>query len=171
MRSDYPSEALIDHDRLIEVLLYEPSTGLFTWVNARTGKGSGRKNQVAGSKHNHGYVAIRIDYKPYLAHRLAWLYMTGEWPVAQVDHINGCRSDNHWRNLRAADPTLNGENQRKAQSTNACGLLGVCANKSRWSATIMAKGIRHHLGTFDTPEEAHGVYVQAKRRLHAGCTI
>lgn len=156
---------------LKSVLRYEPTTGMFIWVNARTGKGSGRRRETAGSKHNRGYVTIRIDLKPYLAHRLAWLYMTGAWPRQQIDHINGRRSDNRWINLREASPTFNGENQRHAQCTSIIGLLGVSANKKRWSATITSKGRRHHLGTFNTPVQAHAAYIEAKRKLHKGCTL
>lgn len=157
--------------RLHELLHYDPETGVFKWVHNRVGKGAGRKKEIAGARHNRGYISIRLDRSLFLAHRLAWLYMTGEWPADQIDHINGNRSDNCWANLRGADPTLNGENQRSAQVTSSTKLLGVSANKSRWAASIKVKGVRYHLGTYDTPEAAHAVYVAAKRRLHAGCTI
>ena len=161
----------LSHERLTEVLSYNAASGEFTWTNSRVGKGSGRKRSIAGSPHNHGYITIRIDRKLYLAHRLAWFYMTGEWPSEQIDHINGTRNDNRWMNLRAVSNQVNQQNQRKAQSTNSARLLGVSKNHRRWAASICVDGVKKYLGSFDTPELAHTAYLHAKRSLHAGCTL
>jgi HNH endonuclease len=161
----------VTHQQLIVALSYDPISGQFAWTNSRSGKGSGRKREIAGSKHSAGYVSIRLHWQLYLAHRLAWFYMTGTWPTSQIDHRNGIRNDNSWTNLREADNTVNQENQRAAQVTNKSGLLGVSVNHDNWSACIQVKGARRYLGTFTDPLSAHAAYISAKRQLHEGCTI
>ena len=60
---------------------------------------------------DHGYTVIRFRGKLYLAHRLAWFYMTGEWPREQIDHKDGVRLNNKWDNLREATPGQNNMNR------------------------------------------------------------
>ena len=60
-------------------------------------------------------------------------------------------------NLRVVDRAGNSQNKGGAQANNlSCGLLGVTWNKQhqRWQAKLMAHKVRHHVGYFDTPEEA-----------------
>src|SRR6516162_4941629 len=93
-------------ERLREVVTYDPATGIFTWLS-RTG--TDRINKAwshrwaglrAGYLHkSSGYWLITIDNKLYKAHRLAHLYMTGEWPAATIDHRQGRRADNRWKEL------------------------------------------------------------------------
>jgi hypothetical protein len=97
--------------------------------------------------------------------------MTGEWPVSDVDHINGDPMDNSWRNLRQVSEHENLQNQRRPHSCNRCGLLGVSKKPYGWQARIRIDGKSKHLGTFDTPEKAHAAYVAAKRLHHSTCTI
>lgn len=47
----------------------------------------------------------------YKASRLAWLYMTGEWPKYEMDHINHVKDDNRWVNLRDVTPAENCANR------------------------------------------------------------
>lgn len=109
---------------------------------------------------------------PKLAHRLAWLYVYGEWPQHGLDHINGVRLDNRISNLRDVPQTINLENQRKAKGLTKSGFLGVERTRGgKWAARIVANGKRYGLGVFATPEAAHSAYVTAKRKLHEGCTI
>lgn len=42
---------------------------------------------------------------------------------------------------------------------------------SRLRTGIGSSKKRTYLGLFDTAEEAHEAYLQAKRRMHEGCTI
>lgn len=157
--------------RLRELLHYEPTTGIFTRVVP-----SRMRPDTAGlvrSGGNHlGYRQINVDGRQYQSHRVAWLYMTGSWPAAQIDHINGDGKDNRWLNLRDVEPRLNTQNQRRARADNGTGLLGVYPNHKRFMAKISTPEKRNmYLGTFDTPEEAHAAYLKAKRAYHAGCTI
>ena len=151
--------------RLREVLNYDPETGIFVWI---VNKGTRAKaGNVAGSPTSKGYIEIQIDGKEYLAHRLAFLWMKGAFPIQQVDHENGIHDDNCWLNIRKAS---NGENQQniKIRCDNKSGFLGVSRNKDtgRWVAQITANGEKIYLGLFDTPEAAHAAYLAAKAKLH-----
>lgn len=144
-----------------EVFDYDPETGIFT---RRGGEGD------ASSAHNAGYRTLSLAHKNLLAHRLAFLWMTGAIPEF-VDHVNGDRSDNRWCNLRAATSQINNQNIRAARSRNKSGVLGVYAYGTRWRARIVLNGITTHLGTYDTQGEAYAAYVAAKRVLHKGNTL
>lgn len=160
--------AIITAARLRELLNYDPETGVFTWAVDR---GPARKGGAAGAAQKIGYVVIRLAGQLYYAHRLAFLHMTGEWPKMTVDHIDGCKSNNRWSNLRDVDHVTNCENQRFAQGV--ADMMGAVWNKrtKNWRSVITTGDKQVHLGTFSTPEAAHAAYIEAKRRLHAGCTI
>jgi len=152
--------------RLLELLHYDPETGIFTWRVSR--QGTGGIGSVAGEKNQRGYWRIGVDHGRYMGNVLAWLYMTGHWPENDVDHRNNIRHDNRWDNLRHVSRGVNNQNLRGPRRGNKSGFLGVSPNRNRWSASIVVDGVKTHLGTFDTPEIAHEVYVQAKRRMHIG---
>lgn len=152
------------------ILHYDPATGVFTWI-ARRRFSSVPLGGVAGTPDKNGYCVIQIGPRKHKAHRMAWLYMTGEWPAAQIDHRNGAHADNRWDNLRAATNALNTENKRKARKDNATGLLGVHQKGGRYTAQIQVGGKKLFLGNYSTPELAHAAYLHAKRSLHSGCTI
>lgn len=153
---------------LKKLLHYDRETGAFTWALKFCKKV--RVGGVAGTA-QHGYVRIAILGTFYYAHRLAWLYMQGRWPVDQIDHINGVRSDNRWVNLREATNSTNQQNLRKAKKHNQQGLLGVTKNRRGFSARIRTNGVTKHLGTYRTIELAHAAYIQAKRNIHECCEI
>lgn len=99
MRVSADKQASLTADSLREMLCYDSETGIFTWRETRHWRAL--KGTVAGGcSHQRGYRAIRINYRSYLAHRLAWLYVYGEWPSKEVDHINGDTADNSIKNLR-----------------------------------------------------------------------
>lgn len=155
--------------RLREVLHYEPTTGFFYRRISAPGLPVGAP---AGYVRKDGYSRISVDGQRHLAHRLAWLYTHGEWPVHEIDHINACRSDNRILNLRDITSNANRQNQRNAQKKNKTGFLGVCFRGKSWVASIHHCGKVVHIGSFQTPELAHSAYVDAKRALHGeGCTI
>jgi hypothetical protein len=156
----------LDLTTLREYLRYDPETGVFTWRKARYGV---RVGIAAGSQNKVGYVEIRVNRRLYLAHRLAWFYSYGEWPKQQIDHINGVRSDNRLSNLRDVPQGINLQNERKPRKSNP--YLGVSQKGTRWVAQIHHAGVHRYLGLFSTPEDAHAAYVEAKRKMHVGCTI
>ncbi len=160
---------MITQGRLKELLHYCPGLGLFWWKQRNSGSRSdlafnGRDaGRIAGCKSRDGYAALRLDGRHYLAHRLAWLYMTGEWPKDQVDHRNGWKLDNAWDNLREANHSQNMSNRPGWGRYPK----GVMRDRSgRFRAAVRKDGRREYLGTFDTPEEAHAAYVARARELH-----
>lgn len=156
-------------ERLLELVNYDPETGIFT---NRVPRKKIRVGDVAGTiDKESGYVILCIDRRRYYGHRLAFLFMTGEWPKRLVDHKNGCRSDNRFDNLRDASRLVNQQNMRRAMSGSSSGLLGAHKKRSRWSSQIKVNGRLVKLGTFGTAEEAHAAYVYAKRKYHEGNTL
>jgi len=159
---------MLTQERLKELLHYDEGTGIFTW-KVQTGRV--RKGSVAGTPHGKGYVKIGIKGKYYRAHRLAWLWMTGEWPVNQIDHRDTVTSNNRWDNLRDVTGVVNKQNMKKPRVDGSSGYLGVSANSGKWQARIKINKKEKFLGMFATPKEAHAAYVAAKREVHEGCTI
>jgi len=84
----------LTHERLLEVLDYNPAAGIFTWrvKQARNTRVGGR----AGGARNGSYY-VRIDETDYTGARLAWFFVTGKWPhrlkFADGDKLN-LRFDN-----------------------------------------------------------------------------
>jgi hypothetical protein len=152
-------------ERLREVLSYYPETGIFAW---RVNTNRVRVAQVAGNLNPRGYRRIKINGRDYKAHRLAWLYMTGEWPPTEIDHINCDRDDNRWANLRTATRGQNARNARRP-AHNSSGLKGASwhAGDKKWRAQIRVDGRTKHLGQFDNPIDAHKAYVAAAEE-HSG---
>lgn len=155
-------------ERLREVLKYDPATGVFTWlvrtsIRITVGK-------VAGVKNTPGYVVVGIDGRLYNASRLAWLYVKGEWPNGEIDHLNGIRHDNRFENLRDVTKAVNMQNRRRAPRHSKTGLLGVTKYMfgDGFVTHISVAGKARHLGVYKTAQEAHDAYVKAKRQFHEG---
>lgn len=151
-------------ERLREVLDYDPETGIFTWsLTPRSGITAGG---VAGTPNALGYIVIRIDRGRYQAHRLAWLYVTGVWPTAEIDHKNCTSNDNRFANLREAGRSQNIANSRR-RSDNTSGFKGVTFHKAsgKWHAKIWKDQKEISLRYYNTPEEAHAAYVAAATQL------
>lgn len=159
----------LTQERLKELLHYDPESGIFTRL-VRTSNRT-QINEIAGSNNGNGYLRICVDGTKYYTHRLAWLYMTGEWPTDQGDHKNTIPSDNRWTNLRDATPAINSQNQRKAKSNSSTGFLGVFPCGKRFKTQVGLDERSQHVGVYDTPELAYEAYVDAKRKLHPGCTL
>lgn len=160
-------------NELMAQLHYDPETGIFTRKVIKASRFAKSQGESIGSLNDSGYVVISVNSKPQRAHRLAWLYMTGNWPSGEIDHINGVRTDNRWGNLRDVATRVNAQNKRSAMSHSKTGLLGASWNKrdERFVSRIKAGKKYLSLGGFDTAEQAHAAYIKAKRRLHEGCTI
>lgn len=145
---------------IADLLRYDPVTGLLYW---RGGPRRRPDGTPAGSLNADGYLRVTVKYKRYPAHRLAWLLVRGEWPERDLDHINGNRSDNRISNLRPCTDQQNQRNRKPMKHTHSGGLKGAIWDKriGRWHARIKVDSRAVHLGTFDTPHEAHERYAQA----------
>jgi hypothetical protein len=149
-------------------LRYDAATGEFRW---KVSHARAKVGMLAGYIDFYGRRCIGIQGLEFKAHRLAWLLHHGDWPDCDIDHINGDKDDNRMCNLRAVPHSVNIENVRKPFAGNTTGFLGVAPHRARFRATISVGNKQRHLGTYDTPTEAHEAYLAAKRELHAGCTI
>ena len=140
--------------RLKYLLSYDRHTGNLTWINPNK-----YHKRLAGTTvkciNNRGYITIKIDGKNYLGHRLIWLYMTGRFPLNEVDHIDHCRSNNKWINLRSVTQLENQKNKSKP-SNNTSGLTGLSWHKSfkQWEVGIKINQIRIYGGIFKDYFEA-----------------
>ncbi len=150
--------------RLLELLEYDPETGIWTW---KVRRGRMRAGSVAGHlRAKDGYIFISIDGANHLAHSLAYIYMTGTLPDFDLDHRDLVRSNNRWGNLRESTRSQNKQNQR-VRSDSATGFKGVTPNGRRFGARIQVGENRLYLGSFSTPEEAHAAYLAAAK-VHFG---
>lgn len=124
----------LSHADILSLVRYSKSTGVFRALVARGKLGVG---DVVGTLNARGYMRTSFYGEHVYLHRLAWFYVTGAWPLEQIDHKNGAYADNRWRNLRGADSTTNGRN-RKVGSNNTSGMVGVFFHKSKnwWCADI-----------------------------------
>lgn len=157
---------MISHAALKKLLSYNAKTGLFRYRRRYCQKG--RIGKEAGGINSCGvylYRSIQIYKKRYLAHRLAYFYMNGEWPKALVDHRNGDTLDNRWSNLRASNKKQNGANA-KLSKRNAVGYKGVSLSNAGkpYRAVIRPDGKQIYLGQFNTAEEAHAAYMRAAEK-------
>ena len=150
-------------ERLRECLEYEPVSGLFIRVYNRNPNFVGK---IAGSRKKEGkntYIRIRIDGNDYYAHRLAFLYMTGEWPDI-VDHIDRNGINNSWDNLRNVDKSINGHN-RGENKNNTSGIKGVhfVTATGKWWSYIEHNYCRRNLGYYDNLLDAACARKSAER--------
>jgi hypothetical protein len=164
---------------LRSILHYDPETGVFTWrerprEHFKTKRTHSRCNTMyagsrAGSVNKLGYRVIGIGKRKYAEHRLAWLYMKGEWPILDIDHDNGLTADNRWKNLREATESQNAMNA-KIRRDNKTGVKGVypikCSGATKYAVNVTANRKRVRIGTFDTFEEAVKRRIEASSRMH-----
>jgi hypothetical protein len=160
MANDY----LIQHEKLLSILVYEPTTGNFYWTIDRCN--NAKRGARAGSVNSKGYRVINLEYHRYKEHRLAWFYMTGEWPI-EIDHINRIRSDNRWCNLRNATRIENARNMGTSKY-NKSGFKGVRWNKQnrKWQAKAKVNGKQIYLGFFKSIEDAANAYKDFAKSEH-----
>jgi hypothetical protein len=149
-------------EQIRKVISYNLETGVFSWLTERTRRPAHKIGDVAGYLCRHGYWEIGVFSRRYYGHRLAFVLVTGRWPVQEIDHINGDPSDNRWVNLREARHAQNIANS-KIYKNNTSGFKGVILNKKtgRWYSQIGAD--QESLGTFDTKEQAYAAYVEAAK--------
>ena len=148
---------MITQDYLHEFFHYDSETGVFS-RKKRTGS-STHVGDIVGSDNGSGYLVICLKSRLYYAHRIAWLYVYGEMPCRNIDHINGNRADNRICNLRLVNQSQNVANS-KLSKANTSGCKGVTWRKdtNKWAAGLMLNYKRISLGSFKTKEEAAEAY-------------
>jgi len=159
------TKTTITAEELRSRLNYDPLTGVFTRKVSLSK--AYRVGSVAGTVGARGYVAIGIDGRYYKGHRLAWLYVHGEWPSSEIDHLNRIKTDNAISNLKPKTRSGNTLNCVDARCTNKLGLLGVSQVGSRFIARLQVQGESRYLGIYRTKEAASAAYWSAKEGVQA----
>lgn len=147
----------LTQELLKEYVHYDPITGIFIlkkkW-QLKTTRGVKEVGTTLGYPDGKGHIHFSVLGKKYKAHRLAWLYIYGEWPSDQVDHINGVKFDNRIGNLRVVNNSQNQSNRRAIRSSSGYKGVFFTRKTGKWIAQFN----KVHLGTFSTPEEAARAY-------------
>ena len=158
---------MLDQVSLKEALDYDPETGVFTWAGRKQGRkvGSRAGHTKSFSRLGHEYISISVNNRKYLAHRLAWLWMTGSFPPPglEVDHADGDGTNNRWENLRLATRSQNLHNA--VSRKNKAGMKGVYEYPNGFFAKICKQGVKRRWGPFETAIEAHQKYCEEAERL------
>ena len=156
---------MITQDEIKSVLNYNPDTGDLVWSDCLYNQI--RKGKIAGNPTKLGYRDVMYKGKTYKAHRLIWLYVYGEFPDLQIDHIDCNGLNNRLSNLRLCTQFQNKLNSAKPK-TNTSGYKGVCWQKrlQKWQTRCVANGKRIHLGYFTDKEEANKVYQEFAKLNH-----
>lgn len=157
----------LTQERLKELLNYDPESGNFVWkvaLGSRAKKGAIAGGRVTGRNGPRSRIVIRIFGEGYYAHRLAFFWMLGQWPIDQVDHIDGNTLNNAWVNLREVTCLENAQNQ-KIGERNFSGVLGVYwdFDLQKYRAQIKVNKKSVHLGVFTDLEAAR----QARKKAEA----
>ena len=154
---------MLTQERVKELFEYDPDTGVMI---RRIDWYKGKEGDVIGGRHNHGYLQTRVDGSTYLLHRLAFLYMEGTMP-GEVDHVNGKRDDNRWKNLRPCTKSTNALNSKRG-TRNKSGVKGVhwCRRDKKWIAQIYVDGASRRLGYFDSLDEAAELVQLVREEAH-----
>ena len=159
----------ITQERLKELLYYDPDTGVFIWQVRRGGvvkAGSIAGHAWLSGRSRTQYNMISINNKNYRAHRLAWLYVHGCWPLVGIDHIDGNGLNNRIENLREADQGENSRNRRLSRS-NTSGIVGVAWAKdsNKWRANIRFRKVLINIGSYDNLFDAVCARKSAETKL------
>lgn len=155
-------------DNIRLYLSYNADTGVFTWTKSPSNCVTA--GNVAGVRRKDGYVKINFKNKAYLAHRLAWWYVHGEFPTDILDHIDRDKSNNKITNLRVSSKIKNAQNINVNNTRAVSGLAGAFKARTAWSSKLKIGDTLIRLGTFKTPEDAHKAYMKAKQELHKDYT-
>jgi len=157
---------LFTQQELRDVIDYNKDTGVFVWKKSRRGI---KTNVPLGTNNGFGYLRITVFGKSYYAHRLAWMYVYGEFPN-QIDHINGIKHDNRIQNLRNVTAQQNAQNKIKAQKNSSSKMLGVSWHKKakKWQAHICVYKERKYLGLFENVHDAQKAYLIEKEKIDYG---
>lgn len=153
----------ITAEELIKAVCYDPETGIFTRKKTRSRSSVG---SILGIKNAKGYLRFDVlGHKNMRAHRLAWFYCCGRWPLGILDHINGDPSDNRIANLREASPEQSMQHRRPT-APNKLGYRGVYAKGSGFVGRVEAFGRTYRTRQFSTPREAHEAREAMAKELH-----
>lgn len=153
---------MLIREMLASVMNFDPEKGRFFWLGCNKFQPKGKE---VGSFDGHGYGQINVFGKVWKEHRLVWLWIHGELPDKQIDHINHDRRDNRPENLRLVDNVENYKNRPK-QNNNKFGIPGISFDKRMWKyhAYITVDKKRITLGMFKHLEDAINSRLEANKK-------
>ena len=140
--------------RIYELLKYDEESGNLLWKTDRLNTKAGK---VAGCLNTAGYVQVYLDNVPYYAHRIIYALSFSQKAFEFIDHVDGNRSNNRLNNLREVSSAANAQNNK---------VRGTTLSRYGWCSSITTNYQQKHLGYFDTEEEAHQAYLEAKKIYH-----
>lgn len=158
-------KSIITPEVIRQLFTYIPENGSLCWrertvdhfstIRAYSTWNKRFANKEAGGLSGFGYLYVTIYGQPLLKHRVIWAYVYGEWPLNQIDHINGNRVDNSILNLRHVSHAENGRNAKKP-SHNTSGNVGVSfhSKSQKWRSYIKIGQKNYHLGIFENKDAA-----------------
>lgn len=154
---------MLTQTKLQELLRYNPDNGVFTWNISKPGCAFGKK---VGCVLSDGRIQIMLNYKKYLAHKLAFLYMEGSCPD-EVDHKDTNPTNNAWENLRAATHSQNMMN-RKVMSHSETGVKNVRFRKDRntYVVSLVVDGKRRIMGSRKNLQDANLLAIDSRNKHH-----
>lgn len=147
---------MITHAELQNLLDYSPQTGLFTWRETRAH--NAKQGSIAGWRATNGYLWITVNDQRYLAHRLAWFYVHGVWPDAEIDHVDHDRLNNRLENLRRATSEENRRNSGKRRNGKHKWRGIYFRSPNCWYARITVSGKVIRIGVFKDAADAAQAY-------------
>lgn len=153
-------------ERLREIVRYEPDTGLAYWLKAHQQHPAGRlASKLRWTRGKKDYVRLKIGGHNYSMGRIAFLYMTGEWPTKIVDHEDRDKHNNKWSNLREATVSQNAANS-PPKTALPKGVSWVGGNKKVYQAKIFVAGKCEVIGEFMCPEDAGDAYEKRAQEIY-----
>lgn len=155
----------MSHAGLLERVLYDPATGIFTRkIETCSRVKVGQRADIPCGK---GRRIVVFGNMKYYAHRLAWFYVHGKWPIDQIDHRDLDPCNNKIENLRES---TQGQNMANVSRVNKTGRRGIYLQTQcptpRWIARIRFNGRGIYIGCYDCPEKAHNAYLEASRKYY-----
>jgi hypothetical protein len=154
-------------ERLLELMDFDAEAGSFTWKGKPhpRNKHAGKKAGTTVISNGKTYWQIKIDGKYYKRGRLVFFLTHGRMPMPCVDHRDGDSLHDVPDNLREATVTQNAWNHppHKRRIQLPMGVRTI--SSGRFQARINYNKKQIHLGAYDTPEEAHEVYMAKRREL------
>ncbi len=118
-----------------------------------------KKELKAKSSQGYTYISIIHNKKTHIlyAHQFIFYMVYGKI-VDCIDHINGLVDDNRIENIRSVTYKQNQHNQKKAK--------GYSKSGKKWNSQITIDSKTISLGRYDTEQEAHQAYINAKKIYH-----
>lgn len=143
----------LTQEYLKSILRYDPDTGEWTWLIRK----KGISNVHAGTRNSLGYKVIKINQKIYRGSRLAWLFMTGEWPSGTIDHKDRDPTNDRWINLADVSKSDQSRNRTlKKKKTSLPRWVTKTHESKNFSANVRDKnGKIKYLGSYKCPTKAY----------------